>query len=795
MRIRRILQAAAVLCLAVGTIPAQKNAAPAEPANVFRTETKLVLVDAVVTDKKGNYIRDLTAKDFRVWEDKTEQMVKSFSFEGGEPGPNAQKQYLVFFFDITSMSISDQTSARQAAGRFAATNFGPNKMMAVANFGGSLQMAQNFTADPEKLSKALTESKQSTLSTVTGQGFGGSATDSTRNGIGQGRGSPAGNGLGSNAGPSNASSEFIARNALLALKTLARNLRTFPGRKSLVMFTGGLAISQDHMSELTAAVNACNMANVTVYTVDIHGIGKLAEIVPARAQEGVLAGLRGKLLAPLSSLSENLASEGPGAFANSFAPQARGGGAAGAGAPVGGGATGGATGGGGIGGGAPGGGRGASGPSTPGMPGPGTQPGQGNTNPFPGNNGNNGNNNPNNPNPTGRGNNPNDPYGNQIPNFQQPPNQEIAHLLVSGTGGLEIRNTNDLLAGLEKIGKEQNQYYLIGYTPPVSDEESCHKLKVQVDRGGTQVRARPGYCSAKPKDLLSGKPVEKVLESRATAPQAGNIGASMQIPYFYTSANMARVNVAMEIPSDSLKFQKQKGKLHAAMDVLGIATAADGTVGARFSDTLKLDFDDQREIDNLKLKPLHYENQFDVASGNYTLKIVFSAGGDSFGKLELPLAVSPYQPDAFNVSGVALSKESRPATDLNLSVDALLIDDQTPLIANGKRIIPFGSSRFKKTDPAGFYFEIYEPLLAAAVTQNRPDVGVQIRMLDRQTGQPKSDTGVLKLSPQMANENGTIPVSVTMPLTQTEAGSYILEVKALDSAGNSIVRATPFDVE
>ena len=308
----------------------------------------------------------------------------------------------------------------------------------------------------------------------------------------------------------------------------------------------------------------------------------------------------------------------------------------------------------------------------------------------------------NNPNPNGgRGNVPN-PGVNPDFGLVERPNQEVAQLLVSGTGGLEVRNTNDLLAGLETIGKEQNEYYLIGYTPPESDDdESCHKLRVQVDRGGVKVRARPGYCTPKSHDVLSGKPVEKVLESRAAASQSGTIGASMQIPYFYTSSNMARVNVAMEIPSDALKFKKEKGKLHAAVDILGIATSADGTIGARFSDTLKLDYDEQRQVDSLKFKPLHYENQFDVASGAYTLKIVFSAGGDGFGKLEMPLVVDGYQSTEFNVSGVALSKESHPSTDLRLDLDALLIDDQTPLIANGKRIVPSGSSRFKQTDPAG----------------------------------------------------------------------------------------------
>ncbi len=103
---------------------------------------------------------------------------------------------------------------------------------------------------------------------------------------------------------------------------------------------------------------------------------------------------------------------------------------------------------------------------------------------------------------------------------------------------------------------------------------------------------------------------------------------------------------------------------------------------------MKFDYDDPLDIDKLKLKPLHYENQFDIASGAYTLKIVFNTGGDGFGKLEMPLVVGEYETKGFNVSGVALSKESYPTTDLNLDVDALLIDDQTPLIANGKRIVP-----------------------------------------------------------------------------------------------------------
>ncbi len=76
------------------------------------------------------------------------------------------------------------------------------------------------------------------------------------------------------------------------------------------------------------------------------------------------------------------------------------------------------------------------------------------------------------------------------------PNQQIMFLLADGTGGFVIHDSNDLLGGLQKIGKEQNQYYLLGYTPPDAKQGSCHVLRVKVDRSGLEVRARTGYCSS-----------------------------------------------------------------------------------------------------------------------------------------------------------------------------------------------------------------------------------------------------------------------------------------------------------
>ena len=61
-------------------------------------------MDTIVTDKKGNYLTDLTAKDFKVWEDNKEQPIKSFSVESGSSAPSeSHRHYLVLLFDNSTM--------------------------------------------------------------------------------------------------------------------------------------------------------------------------------------------------------------------------------------------------------------------------------------------------------------------------------------------------------------------------------------------------------------------------------------------------------------------------------------------------------------------------------------------------------------------------------------------------------------------------------------------------------------------------------------------------------------------
>jgi VWFA-related protein len=66
------------------------------------------------------------------------------------------------------------------------------------------------------------------------------------------------------------------------------------------------------------------------------------------------------------------------------------------------------------------------------------------------------------------------------------------------TGGLIVRNTNDLSGWLNRISTESRSYYLLGYHPNLAKAGGFRKIDLKVKRAGVHVRARKGYYSAGP---------------------------------------------------------------------------------------------------------------------------------------------------------------------------------------------------------------------------------------------------------------------------------------------------------
>jgi hypothetical protein len=305
------------------------------------------------------------------------------------------------------------------------------------------------------------------------------------------------------------------------------------------------------------------------------------------------------------------------------------------------------------------------------------------------------------------------------------------------------------------------------------------------------VRSRSGYCNTRSANVLEGKPLEKQLESHAAGSQPGSIHGALEAPYFYTAPETARVNLAMEIPTDTFQFNKDKGKYHANLNVLGIAYKPDGTIGARFSDTVNLDLE-KDEWKEFTKSPYRYQNQFDAIPGTYKLTVVLSAGGDAFGKFESPLAIDPYDGKQFSLSGVALTNSAQRLNEIPTGLDSVLLEDRTPLVVKGMQITPSGSNRFKHTDTVALYAEIYEPLLTS---ETPPVVGMAYRIFERSTNKQIFFTEVMRADNFIQKGNPVIPIGLKVKVDDLKPGSYRLVMQAVDSANKHAPdRSVDFDI-
>lgn len=757
---------------------------------IIKAETNLVLVDVIATDKKGNYIKDLEKKDCHIFEDDAEQPISSFSREADvEPNAPGHQRYMVLFFDDSTMSPGLQVDARKAAAKFVEGTASPHRMMAVVDFGGTLRIAQNFTADGELLKKAVSTVKYSSV-----QPNGGVQVASL--------GAPS---------LANAQSDFAARSVLLSMREVAKSLRDVPGRKTLVMFSSGFPLTPDRQSELTATIDALNKANIAVYPVDVRGLAVTASPgvdISNPAAPGARGGLppSSELRSPESPFAHIAGLWAALAFPGDPEPQ-RGGAGGGAAGGVGGGAGVGAGSGGSSGGG---GSKGGSGGSTGSGSGTGSGSaggtrgsGAGTTNPS-GSHGNTGNtqnlNNSNlncmNTNVLGGGlQNPNCPNRQIVPVIPDSvsTNQQVLYALAKGTGGFEIFNTNDFLSGLAKVSKEMNEYYNLGYTTPHQLHDGAyHKVSVKVDRAGLVLRYRTGYFDVKSPDLLQGKPEGKALEDRVASAQTGDIPVSLSAPYFYVEPGVARVNLALSVPGSSINFDKEKGNFHSDVNVLGIAYRQNGSIAARFSDKVKLDYQ-KKEIKDFTKGFFNYQNTFNIAPGSYTLKLVLSSGGEKFGKYVEPLVVEPFTGDDLSLGGPALGERYAPVSQLTVNMDAALLEDRTPLVFKGMELVPSSNHRFAKSDEPVVYVEVYDPGLVSAIP---PRVGVLFDIIDRKTNKSVLSSNTILINDYSQPGNPLVPAGFKLPVGQLPPGDYRFEIKGRDETGRvSAARSTEFTVE
>jgi len=65
--------------------------------------------------------------------------------------------------------------------------------------------------------------------------------------------------------------------------------------------------------------------------------------------------------------------------------------------------------------------------------------------------------------------------------------------LADDTGGITIRNTNDIEKGLGRVVESMSTYYILGYDAPTHEKPGFKKITVESKIRGVHIRARRGY--------------------------------------------------------------------------------------------------------------------------------------------------------------------------------------------------------------------------------------------------------------------------------------------------------------
>jgi hypothetical protein len=253
------------------------------------------------------------------------------------------------------------------------------------------------------------------------------------------------------------------------------------------------------------------------------------------------------------------------------------------------------------------------------------------------------------------------------------------------------------------------------------------------------------------------------------------------------------VNLAVDIPQDMFKFDKDKGKYHTSLNVLGIAYRADGTVGAKFSDQVKLDLE-KEDWKEFTKSAFHYQNQFDAVPGHYKMTVVFSAGSDTYGKSVWPLDIDAYDGKELALGGVVMSSNVQRVEQLAASTDfdALLLEDRTPLVVKGLQFLPSAMNRFKRTDHVLVYSEVYDSLLTG---EKPPRVVIGYKVQERATGKDVLTTGAVSADEFLQKGNPVAPVAMLVKVKDLNPGAYRLVLMAADEAGrHAPARFLDFDV-
>ena len=341
-----LLILASITLETIAPVLAQQQQQPA-PDDVVRITTNLVQIDAVVTDKSGNQIKDLGASDFEVLQDGKTQKIVSVSYintevpERTRPQPTEGKRsaekdqpptppsrpnsanaarILTFVIDDGSCASSyvGMNASRDALVKFINEQMQPNDLVAIYQTRGGSSTLQHYTSDRAHLLRVARKIRwyppQGICNETSGDFFERAAPTTFMK--------PGGELRTIESDANRQSRGRIERNmrenqvvGLFGVLTyIARGLQRVPGRKTVFVLSDSISLfipdvqtagpagnptvmmaaNVANMDAVTRLIDSANRASVVLNTIDVRGL-QIPGVITAEDSFTNLAGPGGNI--------------------------------------------------------------------------------------------------------------------------------------------------------------------------------------------------------------------------------------------------------------------------------------------------------------------------------------------------------------------------------------------------------------------------------------------------------------------------------------------------------------------
>ncbi len=276
----------------------------------FKSQTTLVQVPVVITDKAGNHVHQLTKADFKVLEDGKEQTIAAFeeiiptktvapsanmpagTFTNQTPDDSKPRSVTVIVLDEVNTPFLSQAYARGQLIKYLANHLDSSQPLGLMVIGGKgLTVLGSLNSDPAALIASLKKvsGEMSDMERFSDDAQAIASTGQMPNGLM--------GGIHTGDSPDYIVRKFILKqdavdasygqartieSTLQAFLSIAWSLSGIPGRKSVVWATGGFPFYLDTYSAVPGdrtlrvlyerTMKALNDAQISVYPLDVRGL-------------------------------------------------------------------------------------------------------------------------------------------------------------------------------------------------------------------------------------------------------------------------------------------------------------------------------------------------------------------------------------------------------------------------------------------------------------------------------------------------------------------------------------------